>query len=187
MTLLGVSVARGFFTLVQNYYSESVGHHVGYELRLAFYDKVQRLSYSYHDKVHTGDLITMGLLDLDGVRMFFATGLVRMVLLSVLIGVGAYMLLTTDLRAGPAGAELRALRRLALVGGAADPARHLDHAAGEALGADPGDGRKSRRHPRRPRLFRRRISNSTSSTRPPRRRWRWRMIASISACATPAP
>src|SRR5690606_21978640 len=85
---------------IQNYYSESVGHHVGYELRLAFYDKVQRLSYSYHDKVHTGDLITMGLLDLDGVRMFFATGLVRVVLLSVLIGVGAYMLLTTDVLLG---------------------------------------------------------------------------------------
>ena len=100
MTLLGVSVARGFFTLVQNYYSESVGHHVGYELRLAFYDKVQRLSYSYHDKVHTGDLITMGLLDLDGVRMFFATGFIRVVLLSVLIGVGAYMLLSTDLVLG---------------------------------------------------------------------------------------
>ncbi len=100
MTLLGVSVARGFFTLIQNYYSESVGHHLGYELRLAFYDKVQRLSYSYHDKVHTGDLITMGLLDLDGVRMFFATGQVRMVLLSVLIGVGAYMLLTTDVLLG---------------------------------------------------------------------------------------
>lgn len=100
MMLLGVSVARGFFTLMQNYYSESVGHHVGYELRLAFYDKVQRLSYAYHDKVHTGDLITLGLLDLDGVRMFFATGFVRVVLLSVLIGVGAYMLLTTDFLLG---------------------------------------------------------------------------------------
>ncbi len=100
ITLLGVSVARGFFTLCQNFYSESVGHHVGYELRLAFYDKVQRLSYAYHDRVHTGDLITMGLLDLDGVRMFFATGLVRVVLLSVLIGVGAYMLLSTDLLLG---------------------------------------------------------------------------------------
>ncbi len=100
MTLLGVSVARGFFTLLQNYFSESVGHHVGYELRLAFYDKVQKLSFSYHDKIHTGDLITMGLLDLDGVRMFFATGLVRVVLLSVLIGVGAYMLLSTDLALG---------------------------------------------------------------------------------------
>ncbi|MET3927243.1 ABC transporter ATP-binding protein [Devosia sp. 2618] len=96
MTLLGVSVARGFFTLIQNYYSESVGHHVGYELRLAFYDKVQRLSYSYHDKVHSGDLITLGLLDLDGLRMFFSTGFVRTILLSVLIGVGAFMLISTD-------------------------------------------------------------------------------------------
>lgn len=100
LTLLVVSVARGVFTLLQNYYSESVGHHVGYELRLAFYDKIQRLSYSYHDKVHTGDLITIGLLDLDGVRMFFSTGLVRVVLLSVLIGVGAYMLLSTDVLLG---------------------------------------------------------------------------------------
>lgn len=96
MTLLAVSVARGFFTLLQNYYSESVGHYVGYELRLAFYDKVQRLSYSYHDRMHSGDLITMGLLDLDGVRMFFATGLIRVVLLTVLIGVGAYLLISTD-------------------------------------------------------------------------------------------
>ncbi|RYE50042.1 MAG: ABC transporter ATP-binding protein [Hyphomicrobiales bacterium] len=100
VTLLLVSVARGLFTLVQNYYSESVGHHVGYELRLAFYDKVQKLSYSYHDRVHSGDLITLGLLDLDGVRMFFSTGFVRTILLTVLIGVGAYMLLTTDVVLG---------------------------------------------------------------------------------------
>lgn len=100
MLLLAVSVARGFFTLLQNYFSESVGHHVGYELRLAFYDKVQGLSYSYHDRVHTGDLITVGLLDLDGLRMFFSTGMVRTILLAVLIGVGAYMLLTTDVLLG---------------------------------------------------------------------------------------
>ena len=100
LLLLLVSVARGFFTLLQNYYSESVGHHVGYELRLAFYDKVQRLSYSYHDKVHSGDLITLGLLDLDGLRMFFSTGFIRTILLTVLIGVGAYMLLSTDMVLG---------------------------------------------------------------------------------------
>ena len=100
LTLFAVSVARGLFTLLQNYFSESVGHHVGYELRLAFYDKVQKLSYSYHDRVHSGDLITLGLLDLDGLRMFFSTGLVRTILLTVLIGVGAYMLLTTDLVLG---------------------------------------------------------------------------------------
>lgn len=98
--LLLVSVVRGIFTLLQNYYAEAVGHHVGYELRLAFYDKVQRLPYGYHDKVHSGDLITLGLLDLDGLRMFFSTGLIRVVLLSILIGAGAYLLLTTDLVLG---------------------------------------------------------------------------------------
>ena len=75
---------RGLFTMVQNYYGESVGHHVGYELRLAFYEKIQRLSFGFHDRVHTGDLITIGMLDLEGVRMFFSTGIVRLVLLTVL-------------------------------------------------------------------------------------------------------
>ncbi|MFO1209756.1 MAG: ABC transporter ATP-binding protein [Amaricoccus sp.] len=96
LTLLAVSVFRGLFTMVQNYYGESVGHHVGYELRLAFYEKVQRLSFSFHDRVHSGDLITIGMLDLEGVRMFFSTGLVRMVLLAMLIGIGSWMLISTD-------------------------------------------------------------------------------------------
>ncbi len=98
--LLVVSVLRGLFTLLQNYFSESVGHHCAYELRLACYEKVQRLSFSFHDSVHSGDLIMMGILDIDGVRMFFSTGLVRLVLLTVLIGVGAYMLISTDLVLG---------------------------------------------------------------------------------------
>jgi ATP-binding cassette subfamily B multidrug efflux pump len=98
--LLVVSILRGFFTMAQNYYGESVGHHTGYELRLAFYEKIQRLSFSFHDRVHTGDLITVGMLDLEGVRMFFSTALVRVVLLGVLIGVGAYLLLSTDVMLG---------------------------------------------------------------------------------------
>ena len=100
LILLVVSSLRGFFTMAHNYYGESVGHHTGYELRLAFYEKIQRLSFSFHDRVHTGDLITLGLLDLDGVRMFFSTGLLRVVLLGVLIGVGAYLLISTDVVLG---------------------------------------------------------------------------------------
>ncbi|OWO95845.1 multidrug ABC transporter [Rhizobium esperanzae] len=100
LLLLGASVLRGLFTMVQNYFSESVGHHMGYELRLACYEKIQRLSFSFHDTVHSGDLITVGLLDLEGVRMYFSTALVRMILLSVLIGIGAYMLLSTDVVLG---------------------------------------------------------------------------------------
>ncbi|MBB4236850.1 ATP-binding cassette subfamily B protein [Rhizobium esperanzae] len=100
LLLLGAAVLRGLFTMVQNYYSEAVGHHIGYELRLACYEKIQRLSFSFHDTVHSGDLITIGLLDLEGVRMYFSTALVRMILLSILIGIGAYMLLSTDVVLG---------------------------------------------------------------------------------------
>lgn len=98
--LLAVSVGRGVFTLVQNYYAEAVGHHVGHELRLAVYEKIQRMSFAFHDRVHSGDLITIGMLDLEGVRMFFSTGIVRMVLLAMLIGIGSYLLLSTDLVLG---------------------------------------------------------------------------------------
>lgn len=96
ITLLVASMLRGVFTLFQNYFGESVGHHIGYELRLQYYKKLQELSFSFHDHVHTGDLITLGLLDLEGVRMFPGTGALRVVFLGVLIGVGAYQLFSTD-------------------------------------------------------------------------------------------
>jgi ATP-binding cassette subfamily B protein len=98
--VLAVAVARGVFTVLQNYYSECVGHMVGYRLRLAYYEKIQRLSFGFHDRMHSGDLITLGMLDLEAVRMFFSTGLVRLVLLAVLIGIGGYLLLSTDLVLG---------------------------------------------------------------------------------------
>lgn len=94
--VFGVSVLRGGFTTLQNYFSESVGHWTGYRLRQAYYDKIQNLSFGFHDRVHSGELITLGMLDLDGARIFFATGLVRIVLLFILIGVGGWMLIATD-------------------------------------------------------------------------------------------
>ena len=94
--VLVVSTLRGIFATAQNYYSEAVGHHTGYRLRMQFYDKIQHLSFGFHDSVHSGDLITLGLLDIEGARMFFSTGLIRFVLLVVLIGIGGYGLLATD-------------------------------------------------------------------------------------------
>jgi len=98
--LLGVSVLRGAFTLVHNYNGEALGHLIAYDLRRDFYGKLQQLSFSFHDRVHTGELITRGMLDLEGVRMFMNTAVLRVFLLTVLIGVGAYLLLSTDLWLG---------------------------------------------------------------------------------------
>ena len=100
MLLLAASVLRGVFTLAHNYGGEAIGHLIAFDLRLAFYGKLQILSFSFHDKVHTGELITRGMLDLEGVRMFVNTGLLRLVLLINLIGAGAYLLLSSDLLLG---------------------------------------------------------------------------------------
>jgi len=98
--VLTVWILRGIFTTLQNYFGEAVGHNTGYLLRLAYYEKIQALSFGFHDRVHSGDLITTGMLDVEGVRTFFSTGLVRVVLLTVLIGVGGYLLISTDLLLG---------------------------------------------------------------------------------------
>lgn len=103
LMLLGASTLRGLFTLVHNYCGETLGHHLAYRLRLDFYDKLQHLNFSFHDRVHTGELITRGMLDLEGVRSFMNTGPLRVLLLSVLIGAGAWLLLSTDWWLGALG------------------------------------------------------------------------------------
>jgi ATP-binding cassette subfamily B protein len=94
--LLGVAAFRGVCTMGQNYLGESIGHHIAHDLRLAYYERLQRLSFSYHDHVHTGELMTRGILDIEGVRMWVSTGVLRLVLLSVLLAGGTWMLLRVD-------------------------------------------------------------------------------------------
>src|SRR3546814_16782030 len=82
--------------MLQNYQGEAVGQLIGYRLRLDYYRKLQTLSLSWHDRVHTGDLMTRGILDIEGVRLWVATGVLRSILLSVTIGGGAVVLFRTD-------------------------------------------------------------------------------------------
>lgn len=96
LLLFGASVMRGVFTMLHNYLGEAVGQHIGYELRMSIYDKIQRLDFRYHDHAHSGDLITRGMLDVEGVRLFVNTGIKRLIFLAMLIGIGAWRLITTD-------------------------------------------------------------------------------------------
>jgi len=96
LLLLGAAVARGVCTMMQSYQGEAVGQLIGYRLRLDYYAKLQRLSFSWHDRVHTGDLMTRGILDIEGVRLWVDTGVLRMILLTMLIGGGAVILIGND-------------------------------------------------------------------------------------------
>ena len=96
LLLVGASLARGLFTMFQNYQGEAVGQLIGYDLRLAYYRQIQKLSFSWHDRVHSGDLMARGILDIEGVRMWVSTGILRSILLTILIGGGAIILFRID-------------------------------------------------------------------------------------------
>ena len=94
--LLGASVLRGLFTMWHNYQGEAVGQRIAYDLRMAYYAQLQRLSFGFHDRVHTGELITRGMLDIEGIRMVINAGMIRLVLITILVGVGATLLLSRE-------------------------------------------------------------------------------------------
>ncbi|MFT5114069.1 MAG: ATP-binding cassette subfamily B multidrug efflux pump [Parasphingorhabdus sp.] len=91
-----VSFFRGVVTMIQNYQGEAVGHLIAHKLRLEYYAKLQQLSFRYHDQTHTGELMTRGILDIEGVRLWVHTGILRMILLAVLIFGGGAMLISMD-------------------------------------------------------------------------------------------
>jgi len=96
LVLLGAGIMRGLFTMAHTYQGEAIGQSIGYELRLAYFEKLQRLSFSYHDRVHSGDLMTRGMLDIEGVRRFVDVAMLRIIVLSILLTYGGYHLISTD-------------------------------------------------------------------------------------------
>lgn len=87
---------RGLLQALSGYGGEWMAQRVGLRLRLELFDKLQRLGFDYHDRQHSGDLITRGMLDLEGVRGFLENGLQRAISLALLIGAGAWMLFSVD-------------------------------------------------------------------------------------------
>jgi len=100
LLIIGASLLRGSFAFVQQYLGETISHKVASTLRLAFFEKLQRLSFSFHATAHTGNLMSRGIVDIEGVRMFVNTGVLRVLHLGLLIGIGTYLLLSLNWRLG---------------------------------------------------------------------------------------
>jgi ATP-binding cassette subfamily B protein len=94
--LVAACVLRGLVTGGMGYFGESVSQRVGYDLRLAYFEKLQRLDFRFHDTHHSGDLIARGMLDLEGTRGFIEMGMLRAVLLVLLVAAGLWRLLHVD-------------------------------------------------------------------------------------------
>ncbi len=80
---------RGVFAFLQAYWAERNSQSVAFDLRNDLYAKIQRLSFSYHDRNQTGQLMIRATDDVEKVRLFIGQGLLQLV--------GAVVLLTGTL------------------------------------------------------------------------------------------
>jgi ATP-binding cassette subfamily B protein len=76
MLTVGFAALRGIFAFVQAYMSERVSQGLAFDFRNEIYAKIQRLSFSYHDRNQTGQLLTRATDDVEKLRLFIAQGLV---------------------------------------------------------------------------------------------------------------
>jgi ATP-binding cassette, subfamily B, multidrug efflux pump len=76
--LLGAALLRGLFTFLQGYLAERASQGVAYDLRNDLFAKIERLGFSYYDRVETGQLVTRLTSDVEQIRSFAGSGAVQM-------------------------------------------------------------------------------------------------------------
>jgi ATP-binding cassette subfamily B protein len=86
------AVARGLFSFAQTYMSQILSENIAFDLRNDMYAKIQRLSFSYHDKNRTGQLMVRATDDVERLRTFIGQGLL-LALQSLVLLVGTLVIL----------------------------------------------------------------------------------------------
>jgi ATP-binding cassette subfamily B protein len=76
--LVGLALARALFTFLQGYLAERASQGVAYDLRDDLFERIERLSFSYYDRVQTGQLVTRLTSDVEQIRTFAGSGVVQL-------------------------------------------------------------------------------------------------------------
>jgi len=98
IAILIFALVRGVFSFLQVFWAEKNSQGVAFELRNDLYAKVQNLSFSYHDKNQTGQLMVRATDDIEKVRLFIGQGLLQLVGAFLLIAGTLVILYTTNPR-----------------------------------------------------------------------------------------
>lgn len=96
LIIVGVGLLRGLFNFGKRYLSEWLTNQTGYDFRNALYDKIQRLSFSYHDQVQTGNLMSRCTEDVSSLSRFVGQGGIDLLSIALLaVGIG-YLLVASS-------------------------------------------------------------------------------------------
>ncbi len=96
LAIVAFSIVRGLFAFLQAYWAEKNSQAVAFDLRNDLFAKIQRLSFSYHDRNQTGQLMIRATDDVEKVRLFIGQGLVQLVSALVLLVAVLIILFTTN-------------------------------------------------------------------------------------------
>lgn len=77
--LLGLVLIKGVLTFAQGYLTEWSSQGVAYELRNAIHTKLQSLSFGYHDRAESGQLLARAISDVDRIRFLTGRAVLRLV------------------------------------------------------------------------------------------------------------
>jgi len=89
---------RGLFAFLQTYWAEKNSQSVAFDLRNDLYAKIQTLSFSYHDRNNTGQLMIRATDDVEKVRLFIGQGLLQLVSAVLLLSGTLIILFSTNAR-----------------------------------------------------------------------------------------
>ena len=98
--IFGLMAARGVFSYFQTYLADALSQMVSFEMRNRLYDHVQHMSFGFHDRHHTGAIMSRAITDVENIRMFINMGLVRAPYFLLLFVAVAAILFVKDWRLG---------------------------------------------------------------------------------------
>ncbi|HJS19983.1 MAG TPA: ABC transporter ATP-binding protein [Anaerolineales bacterium] len=92
------AAVRGIFAFLQAFWAEKNSQSVAYDIRNELYAKIQTLSFSYHDRNQTGQLMIRATDDVEKVRLFIGQGLLQLVGAIILLTGTVIILFSTNIR-----------------------------------------------------------------------------------------
>ncbi len=93
--IISLALVRGVLSFAQNYLVQTLSENVAFEFRNDIFAKIQRLSFSYHDRNQTGQLMIRATDDVEKLRAFIGRGvLVALQAIMLLIGTLTLLVVT---------------------------------------------------------------------------------------------
>lgn len=93
---LVLALTEGSFNFLRGRWAAYTAENVVWRIKNYVYDHIQRLTFSYHDRMQTGELLQRATSDVDAVRRFYAEELVELGRIAILFLVNLVAIMTLN-------------------------------------------------------------------------------------------